>query len=137
MGRRRAAQQQFLGMDGRKVLEFTARYARPYDDTTIMNVFHRTTDGGVSVLLEREDIGRVADWFRNPVSVLRLDDLQTEASLTPDGELAGVSIRWKGSGRTSSVILSDEGRSEVSSWLAHIDAHGWEGWKSGLGDDPS
>lgn len=45
------------------VVEFHARYAKPYDDTTVLNVFHRTTDGGVGVLIERNEFHQLAEWL--------------------------------------------------------------------------
>jgi hypothetical protein len=45
------------------VFELGPRYKRPHDDTTVMRVFHRTIDGDVSVLLEREHIPVVAAWL--------------------------------------------------------------------------
>lgn len=45
------------------IVELSARYARPLDDTTVLNVFHRTTDGGISVLLERDEFHTLAQWL--------------------------------------------------------------------------
>jgi hypothetical protein len=45
------------------IVQLGARYARPLDDTTVLNVFHRTTDGGISVLLERDEFHTLAQWL--------------------------------------------------------------------------
>ncbi len=138
MARQRAARRQFVGKDGRMILEFCSRYARPQDDMTVMNVFHRTTDGGVSVLLEREDIRPLANWFAGtkpflaPVTLMELDGTQTRAVFKDYGPTVGVTVAWKGSGRARSVTLSGEDRRAVAAWLDHIDRNGWEGWKSGV-----
>lgn len=51
---------------GNLVVQLGARYAKPYDDTTILSVSHRTTGGAVSVLLERGEFHALAVWLAEP-----------------------------------------------------------------------
>jgi hypothetical protein len=62
------------------VLQLGARYAKPQDDTTSLGVFHRTTDGRVGVLLERDDFADLAAWLPRPAP----GPGRTDADFLPD-----------------------------------------------------
>lgn len=134
-------------VEGLFFLEMSPRYARrAYDDTTVVQVAHRTTGGSVSVLFERDDFATFARWLADPgenrwVFVsgqttavfekgdFRYEYLKTEV-VSPQG--LRVEIRWNSSGgRSVSALLSSDGRSALLEWVADKDSNGWEGWKSG------
>jgi hypothetical protein len=84
---------ELTGSENRSViLSFHARYSRPYDDTTVVSVFHRTTNGRVSVLLEREDFRDLAAWLAQEHSPLS-DDLPVSFDRRVDGR--GVPVYYR------------------------------------------
>lgn len=125
---------QLMAVNGREVLEFGPRYTRmAYDDTMIVQLFHRTLGGGVSVLLERYHFADFARWLSSDERVWSFEDLTHEARFlrTEDGGMK-VSIRWySASGTSRSVVLSSEAVTHLRTWVADKEANGWEGWKSG------
>lgn len=92
MSRKQAAEGfSAFGTDPRRymVLELGVRYRTPQDNTTVMNVFHKTTDGGVSVLLERETFHHLSEWLdggrisgRLTIEAPDLFDVRTKLPLT-------------------------------------------------------
>lgn len=140
------------------ILQLGARYVRPMDDTTVMSVFHRTIDGSVSVLLERDDFTVLAQWLRGEAvdavtggprpgvehdlhyrerivrqHVLAFRGTQTKAVLSRPVLAGGMDVRiyWNGSGRTTRVHLDDAQVRELAAWAAERDAQGWAAWRSG------
>jgi len=140
------------------VLQLGARYARPQDDATVLSVFHRTTDGSVSVLLERDDFTVLAQWLRGEAQdavtggprpgveddryyqerivrqhVLAFRGHQTKAVLSRPTLAGGMDVRiyWNSSGRTARVHLDDAQVLELAAWAAEHDAQGWAAWRSG------
>jgi len=125
---------QQVGTDGRTVLEFGPRYSRvPQDDTTLLSVFHRTTNGGVSFLLERDDFAVLAEWFRGSEPEIEFSDLTHRATVRRyESGYGVVTVAWhSASGDSRSVALSAGDMRSVAAWLDKADRQGWEGWKSG------
>lgn len=122
---------QITGTDGRTVLQFGPRYTRPVDDTTMLSVFHRTLDGGVGVLLEREAIPAIAEWLDDSSDEMLLRGVQTFSVWRkfPSGYIT-VKCEWHGSGRARTVSLSARDAKSVYWWLTKIDRDGWDGWKT-------
>ena len=138
------------------ILEFHARYARPWDDTTGLKVVHRTLGNGTGVLLERDDFSVLSAFLAGyalPHSVggppegidtlyfrrrtvmdnqFTLRDLQQSAVITllADGSLH-VRAYWHGTGRGTSVTLSPSQTGDVAAWTRDRCLYGWEGWRSG------
>jgi YD repeat-containing protein len=114
------------------ILQFGPRYRQPLDDTTIMSVFHRTTDGSVSVLLERDQFVNLGNALLAESGSHEIHDLQTTAFLDwgPGGLI--VRIKWNGSGRLVSVTLNSDQRATLAAILTKMAVNGWEGWKSGV-----
>jgi hypothetical protein len=119
------------------ILQLGPRYDPPLDDTTILQLFHKTTDGGVSVLLERDAFQALAmvlnasstgEWTHN--------DGQTAARiiwlaiLGHDGGCAMVTIKWNGSGRYRTVKLKENQFETFRAIVANMAREGWPGWKS-------
>lgn len=138
---------QAMSVNGRNVLEFGPRYSRrAYDDTTVIQCFHRTLGGGVSVLFERNDFATFTRWLAEPgegrwefpglqttVSFEKGDLRYAESHQDPLDVPGGLLVRiwWNGSGRTASALLDARGRAALLDWAADKEANGWEGWKSG------
>jgi hypothetical protein len=81
------------GSENRNViLSFHARYAHPYDDTTVVSVFHRTTNGQISVLLERGDFRDLAAWMAQEHSPLN-DDPPVSFDRRVDGQ--GIPVYYR------------------------------------------
>jgi hypothetical protein len=134
MAARRITPFQVVGTDGRNVLQFGPRYARlAYDDTTVISLFHRTTGGNVSVLLERYHFADFARWLAAGERIWHYEGLTHDGRFTrtEDGGME-VKIRWhSASGTSRSVILTPGAVADLLVWVADKDTNGWEGWKSG------
>lgn len=50
-------------VDHNDVLQVGARHKKPCSDDLVLQVFHRTTGGGRSVLIEREQAAELHDWL--------------------------------------------------------------------------
>lgn len=122
-----------IGPPGHRNLiwELHARYARPYDDTTILNVFHRTLDGGVSVLLERPVFHELAVALASERGEFTVKGVQTSAHLSWTEQGLFTRIWWHGSGRASEMRLDADQLQTVRAAMANMDAIGWAGWRSG------
>lgn len=114
------------------VFQLGPRYSRgPLDDTTIMSIFHRTTNGNVSILLEREEFSAMAQALNAPDGAWVHPNSQTSAKIswTLSGS-AQIEIWWNGSRRERSMFLADDQFTAFRRTIDDMDARGWEGWKS-------
>lgn len=120
----------FQLVGGNDVFQLGPRYTRPYDDTTVLSVFHRTTGGGVSWLIEEGRLAIFAEWLMAyDVEITDIDSF-----LRIQREDGGTRIRCgyrSASGSRRSVLLSTAQRDRAVEWIMDKDEHGWEGWRSG------
>lgn len=112
-----------------KVLQFGPRYTRPIDHTMVMSVFHRTTGGDVSVLLDDLSAKALARWLAEPAGTHQINDLQTTAFFTFQDSKVIVSVQWNGSRRGQKIVLSVEDVAGVHMWLMdEALTYRWPGW---------
>lgn len=121
-----------------EILEFGPRYSPALDNTMNMSIHHRTTDGGVGILMDHEDAARLLAWLSDDVDswtgTLEIKDIQTTAelarrtgSMTME-ELVDVRIWWHGSKRARSYVLTPRQLAIVVEFLQEALAGRWEGW---------
>jgi hypothetical protein len=123
-----------------EVLEFGPRYSPPVDNTLIMNIFHGTMDGGISILMDHEAVAKLLAWLSADVDfwlgTIEFPELQTSAELSrrvhsmTGEELVDVRIWWHGSKRARSYHLTPRQREAVVEFLQEALAGRWEGWLS-------
>jgi hypothetical protein len=112
-----------------KILQFGPRYTRPLDHTMIMSVFHRTTGGDVSILLDDLSVTALARWLVEPTGTHQINDLQTTAFFTRQDSNVIVSVQWNGSRRGQKIVLSLEDVAAVHMWLMdEALTYRWPGW---------
>lgn len=121
------------------VLEFGPRYSPPLDNTMVVNIFHATLDGGVSVLMDHEDVTALLEWLaENPLDTWRgsisyrctqtTAEFVRRAHPVTGDELVDVRIWWHGSKRARSYVLTHGQTEELVTFLRRALEEGWEGW---------
>jgi hypothetical protein len=113
------------------ILAIGPRYAKPLDNTVVLDVHHRTTGGGVSVLLDDLAVKKLADFMSQPLphGHHSVNCTQTTAIFTWDYTLLKVAIFWRGSGRTARITLAaDQVRALVTWFRDKALAYEWDGW---------
>lgn len=115
------------------VIQFGPRYNPPVDATMSLSIFHRTTDGGISVLLDVDRVRELHEYLdmENAGNFI-VRDIQT--SLVVFQEEDGTTFfrtYWNGSGRSKLIYVSDEDTGRLYEWLGNALAGKWNGWKHG------
>lgn len=115
--------------NGNMVLNFGPRYAKPVDNTMIMSVFHKTTDGSVSVLIDDLSAVALADWLDSNSLDHMIYDTQTTAYLLREFGYVHIAISWNGSGRTARITITDVQAEVLAKWLrTEALTYEWNGW---------
>lgn len=115
--------------NGNMILSFGPRYAKPLDNTMIMSVWHRTTDGAVSVLLDDLSVESLTDWLEGDECSLTINDLQTSAVMIREFGYVHFAISWHGSGRTRRITLTEVQAEALAKWLrTEALTYQWNGW---------
>jgi hypothetical protein len=112
-----------------KVIQFGPRYTKPLDHTMVLSVFHRTTDGSVSVLLDDQAVTDLTRWLIEPAGTHTINDLQTTAFFTRQDDNVIVSIQWNGSRHGQKIVLSLDDVASIHMWLMdEALSYRWTGW---------
>ncbi|MGH3745783.1 MAG: hypothetical protein ACRDT8_00105 [Micromonosporaceae bacterium] len=120
----------FQLLDGNIVLEFGPRYRKPLDRTLIMSVFHRTTGGGRSLLLNEAGVKGLREFLADPVGVLRFTQHGTSGEVEAvdvDGATRiKVRIERCDTRDFRAVYLDTVQVGELDEWLSKLGD--WDGW---------
>jgi hypothetical protein len=132
--------------NGNMILQLSPRYWPPIDNTMVMSIFHKTTDGSVSVLMDDEQAMVFAKWAAEGRDLLKAGqaaawelpngqttaravwfktaeeiDVSEGAQITRIPGLYGaallITISWNGSGRYRSITLDEEMAAELAMWI--------------------
>lgn len=126
---------QVIGMDeqSNSVLEFGPRFNPPIDDTMSLRIFHRTTDGGISVLLTVEQVRELRDYLdmENAGNHTVRDNQTSLVVYQEDDGTTFFRTYWNGSGRSKLIYVSDEDTGRIYEWLGGALEGKWNGWKLG------
>lgn len=86
-----------MSADGYNVLQFGPRHARPSaaNRELVLQIFHRTIDGGVSALVTAEQVGVLARWFESTEPVVHHDGGHPPLGPQPDGSFQEKTIYYR------------------------------------------
>jgi hypothetical protein len=115
------------------VLQFGPRFNPPIDATMILNIFHRTTDGGISVLLELDKVRALHEYLdmEDAGNFIACDVQTTLVVYQEEDGTTFFRTYWNGSGRSKLIYVSDEDTGRLYEWLGDALAGNWNGWKHG------
>lgn len=83
-------------VDRYSILQLGPRYARPGNSRElVLQVFHRTTGGAVSVLIEEDQVGVLARWFTGTERVTYHDGGHPPLGPQPDGSFQEPTIYFR------------------------------------------